>query len=107
MSQGGSIISPPRSSWQYPITYEQSNHPNFIPKSGQYPLIVSPIVKDVKRNRVLVDGGSSLNNLFLNTFDQMGLSRSALHLSRDPRQPDPSSRNLWDSGELPHRVHAI
>jgi hypothetical protein len=37
--------------------------------TGQYPLIVSPIVKDVKINRVLVNGGSSLNILFLRTFD--------------------------------------
>jgi hypothetical protein len=43
-----------------------------------HPLIVCPIVKDVKLNRVLVDSGSSLKILFLKTFDQMGLSRSAL-----------------------------
>jgi hypothetical protein len=49
-----------------------------VPKSGRYPLIVSPIVKDVKLNQVLVDGGSSLNILFLKTFDQMGLSRTML-----------------------------
>jgi hypothetical protein len=55
-----------------------------VPKPGQYPLIVSPIVKDVKLNRVLVDGGGSLNILFLKTFDQMGLSRSLLHSSQAP-----------------------
>jgi hypothetical protein len=49
-----------------------------------YPLIVCPIFKDVKLNRVLVDGGSSLNILFLKTFDQMGLLRSALRPSRAP-----------------------
>jgi hypothetical protein len=53
-----------------------------VPKSGRYPLIVSPIVKDVKLNQVLVDGGSSLNILFLKTFDQMGLSRTMLHPNR-------------------------
>jgi hypothetical protein len=58
-----------------PITFDGSNHPDFVPKPGQYPLIVCPIVKDVKLNQVLIDGGSSLNILFLKTFDQMGLSR--------------------------------
>jgi hypothetical protein len=55
------------------ITFSCSNHPNFVQKPGWYPLIVSPIIKDVKLNRVYIDGGSTLNILFLKTFDQMGL----------------------------------
>jgi hypothetical protein len=69
---------------EVPITSDRNDHPNFVPKPGRYPLIVSPIIKDVKLNRVLVDGGSSLNILFLKTFDQMGLSRSLLHPSQAP-----------------------
>jgi hypothetical protein len=60
------------------------DHLDFIPKSGWYPLIVCPIIKDVKFNRVLVDGGSSLNLLFLKTFNQMELSRSLLRPSWAP-----------------------
>jgi hypothetical protein len=33
-----------------PITFNCSDHPDFIPKPGRYPLIVSLIVKDVKLN---------------------------------------------------------
>jgi hypothetical protein len=66
------------------INFHRSDHLDFIPKPGWYPLIVSPIVKDVKLNRVLDDGGSSLNILFLKTLDQMGLSMSALHSSWAP-----------------------
>jgi hypothetical protein len=61
-----------------PITFDHSDHLNFVPKPGQYPLIVSPIIKDVKLNRILIDGGISLNILFLKTFDQMGLPWSML-----------------------------
>jgi hypothetical protein len=67
-----------------PIAFNHSDHPDFVPKSGWYPLIVSPIVKDVKLNWVLIDGGSSLNILFLKTYDQMGLSRSLLCPSQAP-----------------------
>jgi hypothetical protein len=67
---------------EVPITFDHSDHPDFVPKLGQYPLIVSPIVKDIKLNLVLLDGGSSLNILLLKTFDQISLSRSLLHPSR-------------------------
>jgi hypothetical protein len=33
-----------------PITFDRSDHPYFVPKPGQYPLIVSTIIKDVKLN---------------------------------------------------------
>jgi hypothetical protein len=60
------------------ITFDRSEHPDFVPKPRWYPLIVSPIVKDIKLNLVLLDRGSSLNILFLKTFNQIGLSRSLL-----------------------------
>jgi hypothetical protein len=78
-------VTPEYLKWcEVPITVDRSDHPNFISKLGHYSLIVSPIIKDLKLNRVLVDGGSSLNILFLNTFDRMGLPRSALQSSQAP-----------------------
>jgi hypothetical protein len=69
---------------EVPITFDCSTHPNFIPKLERYPLVVYPIVKDVKLNRVMLDGGSSLNFPFLKTFDQVGLCRSLLCPSQVP-----------------------
>jgi hypothetical protein len=69
---------------EVPTTFDCSNHPDFVSKSGRYPLVVCPNVKDVKLNRVLMDGGNSLNLLFLKAFDQMGLSRSLLCTSQAP-----------------------
>jgi hypothetical protein len=66
------------------ITFNCSDHLDFVPKPRWYPLIVCPIIKDVKLNRVLVDRGKSLNILFLKTFDHMGFSRSLLRPSRAP-----------------------
>jgi hypothetical protein len=66
------------------ITFDRSDHSDFIPKSGTYPLIVSPIVKGVKLNQVLIYGGSSLNIMFLKIFNQMGLSRCTPCSSRVP-----------------------
>jgi hypothetical protein len=82
---GVSPTTPEYLKWsEVSITFDRSDHPDFVPKPGWYPLIVCPIVKDVKLNRVLIDGCSSLNILFLKTFDHMGLSRSLLHPSRAP-----------------------
>jgi hypothetical protein len=67
---GGLTRHPEYLKWyEVPITFNLNNHPDFIPKTGQYPLIVSPIVKYVKLNQVLVYGGSSLNIMFLKTFN--------------------------------------
>jgi hypothetical protein len=35
---------------EVPITFDHSDHPNFVPKLGQYPLIFCPIIKDIKLN---------------------------------------------------------
>jgi hypothetical protein len=53
---------------EVPITFDHSDHPDFVPKSRWYPLIVSPIIKDVKLNRVLTDGGSSLNIMYMSSY---------------------------------------
>jgi hypothetical protein len=69
---------------EVPIIFDRSDHLDFIPKLSRYLLIMSPIINGVKLNWVLIDGGSSLNILFLKTFDHMGLPRSALRSSWTP-----------------------
>jgi hypothetical protein len=69
---------------EVPITFDHRDHLNFVPKPGWYPMIICPIVNDVKLHLVLIDGGSSQNILFWKTFKQMGLSRSMRCLSRAP-----------------------
>jgi len=38
-----------------PITFNLSDHPDYIPRCGRYPLIVTPHIEDAKLNRVLID----------------------------------------------------
>ena len=63
---------------EVPISFDQMDHPDHILKLGRYPLLMTMTIRDVKLSRVLVDGGSSLNILFLKTYDQMGLLRTEL-----------------------------
>jgi hypothetical protein len=36
--------------YEVPITFDHSDHPDFVPKPRRYPFIVCAIIKDVKLN---------------------------------------------------------
>jgi hypothetical protein len=64
-----SLTTPEYLMWfEVPIIFNRSNNLDFIPKLGRYPLILSPIIKDVKLNQVYAVGCYSPNILFLKTF---------------------------------------
>jgi hypothetical protein len=48
---------------------------------GRYPLVLDPVVRNVKLRRSLIDGGSALNILFAKTLDDMQIPRTELKLS--------------------------
>src|SRR5438034_10493592 len=54
---------------EVPITFDRADHPDRVPHPGRYPLVLDPIVRTVKLNRVLIDGGSELIILFVKTLD--------------------------------------
>jgi hypothetical protein len=47
-----------------PITFDQADHPDHVPSPGKYPLVVDPVIGDVRLTKVLMDGGSSLNIIY-------------------------------------------
>ncbi|XP_066354439.1 uncharacterized protein [Miscanthus floridulus] len=54
-------------------------HPLQAPAQGRYPLVINPIVHMKRLTKVLMDGGSGLNILYVDTFDAMRIPRSELH----------------------------
>ena len=59
-------------SWsESPITFDRRDHPFHIARLGRYPLVVDPIVHKKRLTKVLMDGGSGLNILYLDTLDTM------------------------------------
>src|SRR5438132_535649 len=78
-------VTPKYLKWsEAPITFDRSDHPDNIPHPGRYPLVLDPIIRTIKLNRVLIDGGSGLNILFAKTLDDMKIPRSKLKRSRAP-----------------------
>ena len=67
-----------------PITFDRSDHPDVVPKPGRFPLIVDPLVGTTRLTKSLMDGGSGLNLMYLNTFVALGLSREKLRPSPHP-----------------------
>jgi hypothetical protein len=59
-----------------PITFDRGDHPDFVPSSGRYPLVVDPIIGNVRLSKVLMDGGSSLNIIYAETLELLGVDRS-------------------------------
>ena len=45
-------------------------------RPGRFPIIVEPTINNCKVNRVLIDGGSSLNVLFMGALEEMQIPKS-------------------------------
>jgi hypothetical protein len=67
-----------------PITFDQGDHPDFVPSPGRYPLVVDPIIGNVRLSKVLMDGGSSLNIIYAETLELLGVDRSEVRAGAAP-----------------------
>ena len=66
------------------ITFDQRDHPSHIARPGRYPLVIDPIIRKKCLTKVLMDGGSGLNILYIDTLDAMCIPRLELHLVSSP-----------------------
>jgi hypothetical protein len=64
-----------------PITFDRDDHPDKVVAPGVYPLVVDPIIVNTRLSKVLMDGGSSLNIIYLETLDLLGINRAQLQPS--------------------------
>jgi len=64
-----------------PITFNRDDHPDKVIAPGVYPLVVDPIIVNTRLSKVLMDGGSSLNIIYLETLDLLGIERALLQPS--------------------------
>jgi hypothetical protein len=67
-----------------PITFDRGDHPDFVPSPGRYPLVVYPIISNVRLSKVLMDGGSSLNIIYTETLELLGVDRSEVRAGAAP-----------------------
>jgi hypothetical protein len=67
-----------------PITFDQADHPGHVPSPGKYPLVVDPIVGDVRLTKVLMDGGSCLNIIYAETLRLLRVDLSSVRAGAAP-----------------------
>ena len=66
------------------ITFDRRDHLSHVTRSGRYPLIIDPIVCKKCLTKVLMDGGSGLNILNVDTHDAMSIPQSELRPVSSP-----------------------
>jgi hypothetical protein len=67
-----------------PITFDQVNHPDCVPSLGRYPLVVDPIIRNARLTKVLMDGGISLNIIYAETLELLGIDLSTIRAGATP-----------------------
>jgi len=87
----GLIADPKFPPWSHrEISFNRQDQWATIPKPGRFPLILDPCINSVRFERVLVDGGSSIDILFRNSLPALKLT---------PVQLKPYDAQFW--GVLP------
>jgi len=64
-----------------PITFDREDHPDKVVAPSVYPLVVDPIIVNTRLSKVLMDSGSSLNIIYLETLNLLGINRAQLQPS--------------------------
>jgi hypothetical protein len=83
-----------------PITFDQDDHPNYVPNLGRYPLVVDPVIGNTRLSKVLMDGGSSLNIIYIETLGLLGVHRSNIRAGAAPFHEIAPGKRILPLGQL-------
>jgi hypothetical protein len=67
-----------------PITFDQGDHPDCVLSLGKYPLVVDPVIGNARLTKVLMDGGSSLNIIYVETLGLLEIDLSMIRAGAAP-----------------------
>jgi hypothetical protein len=67
-----------------PITFDQGDHPDRVPSPGKYPLVVDPVIGNIRLTKVLMNGGSSLNIIYAKTLGLLHIDLSSIRAGVAP-----------------------
>jgi hypothetical protein len=82
------------------ITFSREDHPKRIPNPGQYPLVVDPVIGNARFYKVLMDGCSSLNIIYVHTLRLLGIGLDQLRPSTTPFHGVASGKRVQPLGQI-------
>jgi hypothetical protein len=83
-----------------PITFDQGDHPDYVPSPGRYLLIIDRIIGNVRLSKVLMDGGSSLNIIYAETLGLLGVDPSTIRAGAAPFHGIVPGKRVQPLGQL-------
>jgi hypothetical protein len=83
-----------------PITFDQGDHPDYVPSPGRYPLVVDPVIGNARLTKVLMDGGSSLNIIYAETLGLLGIDLSTIRAGAAPFHGIIPGKHVLPLGQL-------
>jgi hypothetical protein len=86
------------------ITFSREDQQNRIPNPGQYLLVVDPVIGNLRFSKVLMDGGSNLNILYVQTLRLMGIRLDQLRPSTMPFHGVAPGKRVQPLGQIDLQV---
>jgi hypothetical protein len=83
-----------------PITFDQGDHPDYVPSPGRYPLVVDPVIGNARLTKVVMDGGSSLNIIYAETLGLLGIDLSMIRAGAAPFHEIVPGKRVLPLGQL-------
>jgi hypothetical protein len=65
-----------------PITFDQGDHPDRVPSPGKYPLVVDPVIGNVRLTKVPMDGGNNI--IYAETLGLLQIDLSTIRAGAAP-----------------------
>jgi hypothetical protein len=65
---------------EMPVQWSHEDHPEHIP-DGYYTMVVNPLIQGYEFSKCLMDGGSNLNIMYMETLSKLGLTKTQLRHS--------------------------
>jgi hypothetical protein len=83
-----------------PITFDQGDHPDYVPSPGRYPLVVDPVISNARLTKVLMDRGSNLNIIYTETLGLLGIDLSTIRAGAAPFHGIVPGKRVLPLGQL-------